>query len=129
MTSTLTHRLQDERLAAGLTLLLATAGLALANFAGSGENGGPAEYAVSLAVDAALTAWLFVRVVPRAADPARLGWVLAALAAVTCAVFWSGLPFVLGLAAASAAARAHRTGPAVIGVLAALAAFVGCAVG
>lgn len=129
MTSTLTHRLQDLRLAAGLTLLLATAGLALANFTGPGENGGPAEYAISLAIVAALAAWLFARVVPHAADPRRLGWILAGLAVVTSAVFWSGLPFVFGLAAASAGARAHRAGPVVVGVLAAVVAFAACALG
>src|SRR5688572_10847923 len=94
MTTTL-HRIQDERLAATLALLITAGGLALANFAGNGDNGGAGIYAASLAVNALIAAALFGRVLP-GADPARASWILAALALVTCIAFWSGLPFVFG---------------------------------
>ena len=129
MTTTLTHPLQDARLAAGLTVVLAAGALALANFGGTGENGGPAAYAVSLAVVALLAAWLFGRVVPGTADPARTAWILAGVAVVANVAFWSGLPFVFGIAAVAAAARAGRAAPAALGALAVVAALVGCAIG
>lgn len=128
MTTTL-HRFQDERLAAGLALVIAAGALVFANFAGNGENGGVGPYAVCLAVCAILAAVLFGRVLPSAADPARAAWILAALALVTCAVFWSGLPFVLGMGAVYSAGRAGRTAPAAAGALAIVLAFVACVVG
>ena len=129
MTDTLTHRLQDNRLAAGITLALAAAALAFANFAGSGENGGAGPYAITLGVTAIIAAVLFGRVLPTVADPARAGWILAALALVTCVAFWSGLPFVFGIGAMYAGARAERTGPIALGGLAVLLATVGCLIG
>jgi hypothetical protein len=143
MTTTLTHRMQDEtakrgfsadvvrrtRLAAGLALLITAVALAFANFAGNGGNGGPAEYAVSVGVCAILAGVLFGRVLPNAADPARAGWILAAFALLTCLAFWSGLPIVLGFAAIYAGTRAERAGPVALGALAVVAACVGCVVG
>ena len=128
MTTTL-HRFQDERLAAGLALVLAAVALAFANFAGSGENGGAGPYAVTLGVCAILAAVLFGRVLPNAADPARAAWILAALALVSCVAFWSGLPFVLGMGAVYSAGRAGRTAPAALGGLAIVLAFVACLAG
>ena len=128
MTTSL-HRIQDERLAAALSLLIAAAGLAFANFAGNGENGGTVTYAVSLGVVAILAALLFTRVLPAAADQARAAWILAGLALVTCAAFWSGLPFVLGMGALYSAGRAGRTAPGALGALAIVAAFAACVVG
>ena len=66
--STTLHRIQDERLAATLALLIAAAALAIANFGGSGDNGGAGVYAVSVGVCAVLSAVLFGRVLPNAAD-------------------------------------------------------------
>jgi hypothetical protein len=128
MTTTL-HRINDERLAAALAMLLVIVATGFANFAGNGDNGGAGPYAVGIVVCGLAAALLFGRVLPAAADPARTAWILAALAVVTCVVFWSGLPFVFGIGAAYAAARAERTAPAVIGVLAVVLAFVGCVIG
>jgi hypothetical protein len=128
MTSTL-HRIQDERLAATLALLIAAAALAIANFGSSGDNGGAGVYAVSVGVCAVLAAVLFGRVLPSAADPARAAWILAALALVTCVVFWSGLPFVLGIGAVYSGSRSGKGAPVALGALAIVLAAVGCAVG
>ena len=57
-----------------------------------------------------LAALLFGRILPNAANPARAGWILGALALVTCVVFWSGLPFVLGMGAVYSGGRARRNG-------------------
>jgi hypothetical protein len=128
MPTTLTHRL-DERIVYGITLAIAAGALALANFAGNGDNGGAGPYAATLAVTAVLAAVLLFRVLPTTADPARAGWILGALALVTCVAFWSGLPFALGIPAIYAGARAGRSGPQVLGALAVIAAAVGCAIG
>jgi hypothetical protein len=129
MTTTLTHRMQDERLAGGLALIITAVALAFANFAGSGENGGAAEYAVSVGVCALILAVLFGRTLPASQSPARAAWILAALAVVTLAAFWSGLPIVFGFGAMYAGSRAERAGPVVLGALAIVAACVGCAIG
>ena len=126
MTTTLTHRLQDERLAAGLTLIITAVGLAFANFAGNGENGGAVEYAVSVGVIVLIAAWLFGRAMP---STPRAAWILAGLALLTCAAFWSGLPFVLGIGAIYAGARAERTGPVALGAIAVALGFAGCVIG
>ncbi|HEX8205052.1 MAG TPA: hypothetical protein VF587_03220 [Solirubrobacteraceae bacterium] len=128
MTTTL-HRINDERIAAGLAMLLVLAATAFANFAGNGDNGGAGPYAVGVVVCGLAAAVLFGRVLPSTDDPARAAWILAALALVTCVVFWSGLPFVFGIGAAYAAARADRAAPAVLGLLAVVLACVGCVVG
>jgi cation transport ATPase len=128
MTTTL-HRIQDERLAGALALLIAAAALAFANFGGSGDNGGAGAYAVCVGVCAVLVAVLFGRVLPQAADPARAAWILAALALAACVVFWSGLPFVLGMGAVYSGGRAGRTAPVALGALAIVLAIVGCVIG
>jgi hypothetical protein len=128
MTTTL-HRIQDERAAATLALLLTAIALAFANFAGNGDNGGAGPYVVCLGVSAVLAAVLFGRVLPQSADPGRAAWILAGLALVTCAVFWSGLPFVLGMGAVYSASRADRGAPAALGAVAIVLAFVACVVG
>jgi hypothetical protein len=128
-TTTLTHRIQDERLAAGLTLVISAIALAFANFAGNGENGGAVEYAVGLGVVALIAAFLYAGVLPGAANQARTAWILGALAVVTCLAFWSGLPFVFGVGAVYSGSRAGRAGPVVLGGLAIAAAFVGCVIG
>ena len=128
MTTTL-HRMQDERLAGALALTLTAIALAFANFAGSGDNGGAVPYVVCVGAMAVLAAVLFGRVLPQAGDPARAGWILAALALVTCVVFWSGLPFVLGMGAVYSGGRAGRAAPVALGALAIVVAFVGCVIG
>jgi hypothetical protein len=127
MTTTL-HRIQDERLAAALALLIALPALAYANFA-AGGNGGIGPYAVCIGVSAVLAAVLFGRTLPNSANPARAAWILAALALATCLVPWSGLPFVLGMGALYSGGRSGRTAPAALGALALVLACVGCVVG
>jgi hypothetical protein len=129
MTTTTIHRMQDERLAGALAVLITIGAVAVANFAGGGENGGIGPYVVSVGVCAILAAVLFGRVLPTVADPARAGWILAALALVSCVVFWSGLPFVLGMGAVYSGGRAERGGPVALGALAIALGVVGCVVG
>jgi len=128
MTTTL-HRIQDERLAGGLAMLLAIGALAFANFSDSGDNGGAGPYAITLAACAIVAVVLFARVLPGTANPARASWILAALALVTCVVFWSGLPIVLGMAAVYSGLRADQSVPAALGALAVVLGVVGCIVG
>ena len=129
MSTTTLTRFDDARLAGTLAVLLAVAGLAFANFGGNGDNGGAGPYAVGVGVCALLAAALFGRVLPRAADPARTAWILAALALVTCLAFWTGLPFVLGVGAVYSASRAGATAPAAVGALAVVLGLVGCVIG
>jgi hypothetical protein len=129
MTTTTLHRMQDERLAGGLAVLITIGALAFANFGGDGENGGVGPYAVCVGVCAIIAAVLFARVLPAAENPARAAWILAGLALVTCAVFWSGLPIVLGMGAVYSALRAERALPGVIGALAAVAGVAACVLG
>ena len=128
MTTTI-HRIQDERLAGGLALLITGIALAIANFSGSGENGGVGPYALCVGVSAVLAAVLFGRVLPNAADPSRAGWILASLALATCLVPWTGLPFVLGMGAAYSGARAGRNAILALGALAIVLGFIGCVIG
>ena len=129
MTTTL-HRMQDERLAAGLALLITVVALAIANFAGDGENGGVGPYVVCVAVSAILAGVLFGRVLPSVEDPARAAWILAALALpIAFVAFWSGLPFVLGMGAIYSAGRAGRTAPAALGALIIVLTAIACVIG
>ena len=129
MTTTTLHPIQDERLAGGLAVLITAAALAFANFVASGENGGVGPYVVGVGVALALALVLFTRVLPDTEQPLRAAWILAALALASCVVFWSGLPFVLGMGAVYSAARAGRTAPAAAGALAVLLGVVGCVIG
>jgi hypothetical protein len=129
MTTTTFHRMQDERLAGGLALLLVIAATAIANFGGSGDNGGAGPYVAAVAVCAVLAGVLFGRVLPNTADPTRAAWILAALALITCVAFWSGLPFVFGVGAIYAGARTGRSAPVAIGSLAVVLALVACVIG
>jgi hypothetical protein len=128
MTTTL-HRMQDERLAGGLAVLIAIGALALANFGGTGDDGGAGPYAITAGVCVIVAAVLFGRVLPATANPARASWILAALALVTCVVFWTGLPIVLGMAAVYSGLRADRPAPAALGALALVLGTVACAIG
>ena len=128
MTTTF-QRIQDERLAAVLSLLITVAALAFANFGGNGDNGGLGPYAVSVGASAILAAVLFLRVLPSTDEPGRAAWILAALAVLTCVAFWSGLPFVLGMGALYSAGRAGIALPGAVGALAIIAAFAASVVG
>jgi hypothetical protein len=83
-------------LAAGALTALA---LAAANFAGDGENGGTGPYAVTVIASLALAGLLFDWAIPRIERPARAGLVTGVIGALAIAVYWTGLPFVLGPAA------------------------------
>ena len=76
-----------------------------------------------------IAAVLFGRVLPGVADPARAGWILAALGLVSLVVFWSGLPFVLGMGAVYSGLRAGRAGPVAAGALVIALGLVGSAIG
>jgi hypothetical protein len=93
---------------------LALAALAVANFVGDGENGGGGPFAVTALIAVALVAALFWWYIPRAERPGIAGVAVGALAAVSLIAFWSGLPFVLGPAAAllGVLARARGAGTA-----------------
>jgi hypothetical protein len=113
--------------AAALTAVL----LAVANFTGSTENGGGVEYAVTLGFSLAVAAALFGLAIPRVERPARAGLIAGVLAVLSVAVFWSGLPYVLGPAAIVLGllgrARAERAAGAVAIALGALATLGGIA--
>ena len=128
MDTTLTP-IRDERIAGGLAVLVAAAALAVANFGGDGESGGTGPYLFGVGLVAVVALLLFGRVLPDVADPGRAGWILAALALASCVVFWSGLPFVLGMGAVYCGARVGRNTLVAVGALAILLALVGCVVG
>ncbi len=128
METTLTP-IRDERLAGGLAVVVAAAALAVANFGADGGSGGAGAYLFGVGLVAVLALLLFGRVLPDVAATARAGWILAGLALASCVVFWSGLPFVLGFAAAYCGARAGRAGPVAAGLLVVVAAVVACFIG
>jgi hypothetical protein len=80
---------------------LTAAVLAVANFVGTepGEQGGAAEYALTLGFSLVIAIALFGWVIPRSERPGRAGLVVGLLAALSIAAYWSGLPYVLGPAA------------------------------
>ena len=111
--------------------VLTAIALAAANFVGTepGESGGGAEYAVTLGFSLLVAAALFGWVIPRTDRPGRTGLVVALIALLSLAAFWSGLPLVLGPAAGvlGLLGRARGEGGAataavVLGSLATLAA-------
>lgn len=90
---------QNERLTGALVAAIAIGAVAIANFVAEGENGGMGPFLVSVAVILVLAAVIFGRVLPGAGDAARTALILAIVALVTVAVFWSGIPQVLAPAA------------------------------
>jgi hypothetical protein len=85
----------------GIGAVVLTALVLAANFLGTepGENGGGAEYAVTLGASLLVAVALFGWVIPRAERPGRDGVVVGLIALLSLAAFWSGLPMVLGPAA------------------------------
>ena len=79
--------------------LLTAAALAAASFTGSGDDGGAVEYAVTLGASLIVLLALFGWVIPRTSRCARAGLVVGALGVLSVAVYWTGLPYVLGPAA------------------------------
>ena len=106
--------------------------VAWANF-GAGDNGGPGVFAVTAAIGLVLIGVLFWWYIPNARRPAAAGLTTALLGLVSVVAFWSGLPFVLGPAAAVLGEIARRRGESpgvgsvalVLGVIAAVAGAAG----
>ena len=125
-------RTMDERLTGAAALVLALAGVAYANFAAGGENGGAGPFAVTAVVLVLAAALVYGRVLPDAANRAKVAIWCAALAAVTLVAFWTGLPMLLGIAAIAAGTRSGAAGgtvAAVVGGLATVAGLVACVIG
>jgi hypothetical protein len=78
--------------------ILTAIALGAANFAG-GDNGGPGAYAVTLTLSLGVAAALFGWAIPRIDRPGRAGVIVGALAVLSVAAYWLGLPYVLGPAA------------------------------
>ena len=102
--------------------ILTAAALAAANFIGDpGSNGGGPEYAATLAVSLLVAIGLFGWAIPRTARPAHTGLVVGTIAVLSVAVFWTGLPYVLGPAAVILGqlgrARSETRVPATIAVV------------
>ncbi len=101
-----THSLPSlQRTLVATIAVLAVAGL-FQNVIGNPEldNGSVGYLGVMLLVNAALGAFLFLRVIPRAIeagpDAARKrALIMGAVALVSVVAFWIGLPFTLGIAA------------------------------
>ena len=79
------------------------------------ENGGIAYMFVMLAVNAALGAWLFLRVIPRAIEAgpetaAKRAAIMGGIAVVTVVAFWLGLPVTVGVAAIVLGLEARKRG-------------------
>ena len=115
MSATVTG-ITNERVVGPVVALIMLGALAVANFVGEGENGGPAEFAVTAVIALGVAALLFGRVVPNARESTSAGrtaLVLAALAVLTLVVFWSGLPQVLAPAAIVLGLAGPRSGESV----------------
>jgi hypothetical protein len=119
-------------LAAGIAAGALTAvALAVANFVSAGD-GGTVPYAVTLVASLAIATAVFGWAIPRTERPARAGVITGLLGVLSVAVFWTGLPTVLGPAAIVygllGRARNEATGAATIAVaLGALATLGGIA--
>jgi hypothetical protein len=111
---------ERSRLFAGTAALIVVAEL----FANDAQ---PLGTLVLSAFGIGVTALLLFVVLPRV-DPAGhpvLAASFAVTALLTCVAFWSALPFAFGAGAVAAAKRPTAV-PAVLGVLAAIVAFVFC---
>jgi CBS domain containing-hemolysin-like protein len=117
----------NTRLIGPVAVAIAVAAMAVANFAGNGDNGGAGPFAAAAVVAIVAGALLFGRVVPRAIEgdrPARTALVLAALSVVTLLAFWIGLPQVLAPAAIVLGLAAPRSGEATAAVAIGSVAYV-----
>lgn len=128
--------LTNTRLIGPLVATVAMGAVAVANFAGSGENGGAGPFAVSAVIIVLLALVLFGRVIPRALEdgrPARIALILAGAAVLTLVGFWSGLPQVLAPAAVVLGLAAPRSSESTAAVAIGAAAYglslVACVIG
>ena len=122
----------DERLVGAAALALALAGVAYANFGGNGDNGGAGPFAFTAVVLVLIAALVFGRTLAATEAPAKVAVWCAAIALVSCVVFWTGLPMLLGVDAVVAGTRSATTAgtvAAVAGGLAAVDGLVACIIG
>jgi hypothetical protein len=134
---------RDRAIAGGAAVLM-IAGMAVGWLTDDPSSGDVIGFAVILVVMLGAIALLVTRFVPnwRASGvdrAARIGLILGVLALVTCVVFWTGLPFPLGVGAillglwaresGAASARGKATAALGLGGFAVLAAFVVLLVG
>jgi hypothetical protein len=108
-TSTLPTARRSALLPWALTGLAAAAVVILAGNTGvdhsAGEHGGLADAAVTAGVCLALAGLVFGVLLPRVHGGTRTQVVLAVASVLTLPVFWSGIPAVLGAAAAATGRR------------------------
>jgi hypothetical protein len=110
----------NERVAGPIAVAVALGAVAVANFAGSGDNGGAGPFAICAVISLAVAALVFGRVVPRAkagSRPGRTALVLAILSVVSLAAFWSGLPQILAPAAIVVGLARPRSGESTAAVV------------
>src|SRR5918994_3773800 len=65
----------------------------------------PPAFLISAAIILTITAFLFGRVVRRARDPGRAGFIVAVLAVASLPLIWLGVPFVVAPAAIALSRR------------------------
>ena len=104
--------------------LLAVAGL-FQNVIGNTDrdNGDLGYFGVMLVVNAAIGAWLFLRVIPRAVEAgvdvaSRNGAIMGAVSLVTVIAFWIGIPFTVGSAAVVLGLEARKRGGGTLATIA-----------
>ena len=120
-----THSLPSlQRLLLASLAALAVAGL-FQNVIGNTErdNGDFGYFGVMLLVNAALGAWLFLRVIPRAIEAgvevaSRNAAIMGAVSVVTVIAFWIGIPFTVGSAAVVLGWEARKRGGGTLATLA-----------
>ena len=106
-----------DRLIAGVTAVLMIVGMAVGWLTDDPSTGDTVAFFVILAVLLIAIALVVTRFVPSwrasgAERATRVGLILGVLALVTCLVFWTGLPFPLGLGAILLGLWARDTGGA-----------------
>ncbi len=125
--------------AAGIALVLALVGTAIATFVGETQEDQTRIYWILALLILLLTAVVFGTVVARAAgrgleNAAKTGIVLSVIGLAAFVVFWSGIPVVLGTAGAFLGLEARRRSQGavptqalvavILGILAIVAAYV-----
>jgi hypothetical protein len=129
------------------TAVLILAALAVANFAQDDETGNASAFIAASLISIAVAAAMFLFVVPRAEEearrdngPAMIGLILGVIAALLILVYWSGLPFAIGVPAfvlgSLGRERAHELGGAgpaiaaqILGAVAVVLSALGCIFG
>lgn len=128
-----------DRLIAGASALLMIAGMAVGYFTDDPSTGDIVAYFVLVGLWLIAIGLLVTRFVPSwrasgAERATRIGLILGVLALITCVVFWTGLPFPLGVGAillglwaresGGSAVRGKATAALGLGAFAVLASFV-----